>query len=99
MRVFAHDSVQYINSKHGSRLVKKCDLQAIYSKYRPKHHSLQVHWHPSCKEIVSKYDVLQVIFVYMISNFNLNVRKMGSKYDMLQLNKDVCRHLVLYINL
>jgi len=27
-------SVQYINSKHESRLVMNYDLQAIYSKYR-----------------------------------------------------------------
>jgi len=47
-------------------------------------------WHPGCEEFISKYDVLQVMFVYMISTFNLNVRKMGSKYDMLQLKKHVC---------
>jgi len=56
----------------------------------PKHYSLQVHWHPSCKEIVLKYYVLQVMFVYMISTFNINVGKMGSKYELLQLKKDVC---------
>jgi len=44
-----------------------------------KHDSLQVHWHPSCEEIVSYYDVPQVTFVYMISSFNLTVMKMGSK--------------------
>ena len=43
-----------------------------------KHDSLHVNWHPSCEEIVSKYDVLQVMTVYMISTFNLTVRKMGS---------------------
>jgi len=51
---------------------------------------LQLHWHPSDKEIFSKYDVLLVMFVYMIATFNLNVRKMGSKYNLLHLKKDVC---------
>jgi len=40
-----------------------------------KHDSLQLHWHPSCKEIFSKYDVLQVMFVYLISTFILIVIK------------------------
>ena len=39
---------------------------------------------------MSKYAVLQAMFVYMISKFNLNVRKRGFKYDLLQLEKDVC---------
>ena len=56
----------------------------------PKHNSLQVHWHPSNNEIISKYDVLQVLVVYMISTFLLNVRKMGSTYNLLYLKKDVC---------
>jgi len=43
-----------------------------------KHDSLHVHWHPSCEEIVSKYHVLQVMFVYMITTFNLTVWKMCS---------------------
>jgi len=43
-----------------------------------KNDSLPVHWHPSCEEIIWKYDVLQVMFVYMISKFNLTVRKMSS---------------------
>ena len=43
-----------------------------------KNDSLYVHWHPRCDEIVSKYDVLQVMFVYKISTFNITMRKMGS---------------------
>jgi hypothetical protein len=39
----------------------------------PKHDSLHVHWHPSCEEIVSKYHVLQVTFVYTITTFILTV--------------------------
>jgi len=34
--------------------------------------------------------VLQVLVVYMISTFLLNVRKMGSTYNLLYLKKDVC---------
>jgi len=44
----------------------------------PKHDSLHVHWHPSCEEIVSKYHVLQVMFVYIITKFKLTVWKMCS---------------------
>jgi len=43
----------------------------------------------SVLEIVSKCDVLQVMFVYTISTFTLIVQEIGSKYDMLQLKKDV----------
>jgi len=41
----------------------------------------------SVQEIVSKYDVLQVMFIYMISTFNLTEQKMGSKHDLLHLIK------------
>jgi hypothetical protein len=43
----------------------------------------------SVQEIVSKCDVLQVMFVYMISTFSLTVQKMGSKHDLLLFKKDV----------
>ena len=35
----------------------------------------------SMQEIVSKYDVLQVMLVYMFSTCSLTVQKMGSKHD------------------
>ena len=41
----------------------------------------------SMQEIVSKYDVQQVMFVYRISTFNSTVQKMGYKHDLLHLIK------------
>jgi len=58
-------SYKYDAATQGNR-VYSFDLHTILLNIDPKHDSLQVHWHPSCKEIVSKYDVLQVMFVYMI---------------------------------
>jgi len=82
-------SVLKIVYKHDAATEDLSTYRLSVPNIDPKHDSLQVHWQPIWQEIVSKSDVLQVMFVYMILTFSLIVQEMGSKHDLRQLKNDV----------
>ena len=70
-------------------MVYKHDLRQLKELYRPETWLTLSAWHHSCKEIISKYDVLQVMVCIYDFDFHLKCAESGLQNVLLHLEKDV----------